>query len=85
MAQLFWTTPSLPQSRLNAELGYNALPLLSQPTVRQETAEELPTAHTILPEDPVTSDPDDEIIDDPSKDPDPLEPPVEEPPPGWGA
>jgi hypothetical protein len=51
-----------------------------------------PTVHAIIPEDPIVPDPDDEIIDDPGwgddeiiRDPDPLEPPIEEPPPGWGA
>jgi hypothetical protein len=55
-------------------------------------AEGPPKAHAIIPEDPIVPDPDDEIIDDPEweddeiiRDPDPLEPPIEEPPPGWGA
>ncbi len=51
--------------------------------------------HAIIPEDPLTPDPDEErededIIDDtdplepPIEEPDPNDPPVEEPPPGWG-
>lgn len=55
-------------------------------------AEGPPKVHAIIPEDPIVPDPDDEIIDDPDleddeiiRDPDPLEPPIEVPPPGWGA
>lgn len=102
MAQSAWTDPVIPHSRLNARLGRNASPMHSRPTVSQETecgvahqgsmAERPPTAHAIIPEDPLVPDPDDEIIDDPGweddeiiRDPDPLEPPVVEPPPGWDA
>ncbi|ADI15411.1 hypothetical protein [Truepera radiovictrix] len=55
-------------------------------------------ASAVLPEDPLTPDPDptwddpnDDTIDDPDpldppiEEPDPADPPVEEPPPGWGA
>jgi hypothetical protein len=55
-------------------------------------------ASAVLPEDPLTPDPDpawddtdDDTIDDPDpldppiEEPDPTDPPVEEPPPGWGA